>query len=88
MQKVKRIFNYKITLMASDNGGVIVKIGCATAVFDGKDTLLDGLENYLSDPDHWEKEYNNLPGTGTITEATEDTAPERPRAEVERTDPA
>ncbi len=63
MQDVHRDFNYTITIKPSDNGGAIVKIGCATLVFEGTVNLVQGLETYFSNPQMWEKKYNSLPGT-------------------------
>lgn len=49
-----------IVIKPSANMGFIVKIGCGTFVAEGVRSLEHQLEHYFSDPEKWEKEYNEL----------------------------
>lgn len=72
-----------VTIKPSCNLGFIVKVGCAQLVAADKSALLDGLTEYLNDPEKWEKEYNDLKGSDTIEEAPQPRRPSLPGTENE-----
>ena len=82
MEDVQREFNYTITIRPSDNGGAIVKIGCATLAFEGTVNLIQGLETYFSNPQMWEKKYNELAPDAPAEVAQAEAAP-NPTQEAE-----
>ena len=49
---------YDIIIKASGNNGFIVTVGCGQFVFPDKESLLRGLDYYLSNPDRCEQAYN------------------------------
>lgn len=72
---------HKITIRASANMGFIVKVGCGEFTAPDEINLLADLEQYLKDPEKWEKEYNELPGaawSGRGGDVIERTDPEPP----------
>ena len=50
---------YDIRISSSHNMGFIVKVGCCTAVFTSKASLIGALDEYLSEPASLEKLYNS-----------------------------
>ena len=57
--EIKKMFNRDITVSASDNNGIIVKIGCGMFCYTAVDSFLDDLRVYLEDAEGWEKKYNS-----------------------------
>ncbi|GAG76787.1 unnamed protein product [marine sediment metagenome] len=74
-----KAINYKITIEPSHNKGFIVKIGCRIFTFTTSELLINCLDEYLRNPEKWEKEYNESHG-GEITEN------ERPQTQSEASD--
>ena len=58
--KLRKLIRHKIIIEASANEGFIVKVGCGIFVFAGKKSLIAGIEEYLDNPEKWEKEYNEI----------------------------
>jgi hypothetical protein len=58
----KRITSHDIRITHSENGGCIVKIGCATFAFSTPDEMLEALKQFYNDPEKMEKEYNSQYG--------------------------
>ena len=56
--ELKKLFNYDVVISASDNEGLIVKIGCGTFCYSGAASFLHDLKEFLKDPETWEKKYN------------------------------
>ena len=48
---------YDIKITPTHNKGFIVKVGCCTAVFTDKKSLIGALDEYLSDPSGIEQLY-------------------------------
>ena len=49
---------YDIRIVGSANKGFILTAGCCTCVFSDKKELLNGIEDYINDPEKMEKAYN------------------------------
>jgi len=60
--KFGKLIKYNIEIIATDNEGFYVKVGCGRFSFSSKDDLLKGLSDYLDDPEASEKLYNEIPG--------------------------
>jgi len=71
---IGRATPHEIVITPSDNMGFIVTIGCARLVAADNNALLEKIGNYLKDPEHWERKYNEMrkmvripaPDSGTI----------------------
>ena len=55
--KIGKLINHNITIKPSMNMGFIVHIGCGCFVAADKATLIAELNEYLSDPEKYEKLY-------------------------------
>ncbi len=55
----KRISNYDINITHTANGGMIVRVGCATLSFSNPEDMMDIMKQYYENPDGMEKQYNN-----------------------------
>lgn len=69
MKLGKRI-KYKIEIDPTLNYGFVVKVGCGLFAFSNAKDLQTGLDEYLKNPEKFEKEYNDLQGA-TAEEVTE-----------------
>lgn len=63
-----KIIKYKIVIDASSNQGFLVSVGCVHLAYSNKKDLLRDLEEYLDDPDGFEKEYDKGAGGATAEE--------------------
>ena len=59
MVKLKRVLPYDVKVTSSENGGVLVQIGCVTFSFSNGQDSLDLLTEYLTDPKAAIKRYKN-----------------------------
>ena len=57
--EIKKMFNRDIVVSASDNNGIIVKIGCGIFCYTAIDSFLGDFREYLENPEGWEKKYNS-----------------------------
>jgi hypothetical protein len=58
MVKFGRIIPYDINISASSNNGFIVQCGCSTNTFSDKESMLNAIREYISNPEEMEKRYN------------------------------
>jgi len=73
---------HEIRIKPSANMGFIIKIGCGEFVAKNQGDLFDGLKDYVSDPIHWENEYNKLPSREVATDSENRPEPLRPIREA------
>lgn len=52
-------FNEQTEIVASSNGGYLVKCGCATMTYTDKADLTSDILEFLKNPDQVRKEYNS-----------------------------
>ncbi len=57
--EIKKMFNRDIVVSASDNNGIIVKIGYGIFCYTVITFFLDDLREYLEDSEGWENKYNS-----------------------------
>lgn len=69
--KLGKVIKYKITIEPTLNNGFIVKVGCGLFGYSSSGNLLNALDEYLKNPEKFEKEYNDLQGA-TAEEVTDD----------------
>ncbi len=71
---------HDIRIRASANMGFIVKVGCGEFVAANGACLLEAIDEYIGNPDKWEKEYNALPGRGghVVEEVARPALPDAP----------
>ena len=62
---------HTVSITASDNGGLIVMIGCVTMTYTDPDTLLQDLARYLRDPEEIEQQYREICLRGQPEQPTE-----------------
>lgn len=58
----KKASSYDINITHTINGGIIVKVGCATLCFSNAKDMMVAMEQFYADPQGIEKEYNNVSG--------------------------
>lgn len=58
----KKASNYDINITHTINGGIIVKVGCATLCFSSPEDMVDVMKQYYEDPEGMEKLYNSQNG--------------------------
>ncbi len=58
--KLGKVINYRIIIEPTANFGFSVKVGCCELAFEDKTSLIDGLKDYLDDPEIHEKQYRGL----------------------------
>ncbi len=56
--ELKRAIPYDINISPSANNGFIIKVGCGQFVAESKEALISSLQQFLNNPDKFEKEYN------------------------------
>ena len=78
--KFGKVINYTITIEPTANVGFYVRVGCGRFAFANKDDLISALNNYLADPEIFEKEYNACEVFQEVpSEAVPEEAPEEAR---------
>jgi len=55
-----RAIEHKIIIEPTSNKGFYVRVGCGRFSFSNNEDLLQGLRDYLVNPEKLEKEYNRL----------------------------
>lgn len=60
-----------VTIVWSDNGGVILQIGCKTLVFADLATALNEIEKYARDPEGAYERYAQMFGWPLVPRANE-----------------
>ncbi len=53
-----KVTTHEIKITPTINKGFIVSVGCATLAFENQKTMIDALEDFLSNPEGMEKRYN------------------------------
>ncbi len=56
--KFGKVTMHEIRITPTINKGFIVSVGCATLAFENQKTMMDALEDFLSNPEGMEKRYN------------------------------
>ena len=67
-----KVFEHEIVIQPSSNNGFVVRVGCGLFVYNSLRSMLKDLREYLSDPQKFEKEYNeslNLTGDPQIQQS-------------------
>lgn len=54
----KRMSKYDINITHTANGGMIVRVGCATLSFSNPEDMMDAMKQYYENPDGMEKQFN------------------------------
>ena len=57
-----KVTTHEIKITPTINKGFIVSVGCATLAFENQKTMIDALEDFLSNPEGMEKRYNEAGG--------------------------
>jgi len=53
-----KVTTHEIRITPTINKGFIVSVGCATLAFENQKTMMNALEDFLSNPEGMEKRYN------------------------------
>ncbi len=57
---------HEIRITPTINKGFIVSVGCATLAFENQKTMMNALEDFLSNPEGMEKRYNEAAGNQPV----------------------
>lgn len=71
MIKFKTASKYDIHIKHTVNGGMIVRIGCATLAFDNYKPMMKAMEEYYENPEGVEKVYNDAIGPPNRVESVD-----------------
>jgi len=61
--KKGKLCSYDIYIYPTENGGFIVQVGCKRFAFEGKNSLVRALKEYLNDPETKEREFGETGST-------------------------
>lgn len=75
--KFGRAIKYAILIEPTDNQGFIVKVGCGNFSFKNKFDLKDAINEFLDDPDGFEKLFNKENCECEVTEGVREVGSER-----------